>query len=432
MILLTQQSGFLKPIAWVLGKIFNGLFELVYVIDKAWSGVNLPIIGICVILFTIIVKLLMLPLTIKSQRFSKLSSMMNPELQAIQKKYKDKKDTDSMMKMNAETKAVYAKYGASPSAGCLPLLIQLPIMFALYRVIYKIPGYVTKISSLCTDIRNDIMGVDGGREIVQGIGKAYKSLDLKGTTTSDINSFIDKAYTLSSTQWNKIVNTLSDKGFTDAAASIKAASTKLINMTNFCGINLNDAPGFKWSLALIIPVLAGVTQFISAQLTMSKNKVKDGKADDDAMAGSMKAMNYVMPLISVFFCISLPSCIGIYWITSSVVQIVIQIIVNAQIDKMDPEQMMQANIDKVNAKRAKKGLPPQKIANTASTYVEEVKRQEARDARKAERDKEMADSTDYYKSAGKPGSLAAKANMVKMYNERNEKNKTDNKNKNNK
>ena len=81
----------------------------------------------------------MMPLTVKQQKFSKLSAKMNPELQAIQSKYKNKKDNDSMMKMNEETKAVYKKYGVSPSGSCLQLVIQLPILWALYRVIYNFP-----------------------------------------------------------------------------------------------------------------------------------------------------------------------------------------------------------------------------------------------------------------------------------------------------
>lgn len=86
----------------------------------------------------------MMPLTIKQQKFSKLSAKMNPELQAIRNKYKNRTDTDSQMQMNAETQAVYAKYGVSPTGSCLQLFIQMPILFALYEVIYSIPSFVTK------------------------------------------------------------------------------------------------------------------------------------------------------------------------------------------------------------------------------------------------------------------------------------------------
>lgn len=102
-------------------------------------------IGLCIILFTILIYVLMLPMTIKQQKFSKLSAQMNPELQKIQKKYKGKQDQVSMMKMNEETREVYAKYGVSPTGSCLPLLIQFPILFALYRVIWNVPAYVAGV-----------------------------------------------------------------------------------------------------------------------------------------------------------------------------------------------------------------------------------------------------------------------------------------------
>ena len=107
-IVLTKYSGFiLGPIARVLGVLMEGIFNILNII-------GIPNIGLSIIIFTIVIYLLMMPLTIKQQKFSKLSAKMNPELQAIQAKYKNKKDNDSMMAMNEETRAVYAKYGVSP------------------------------------------------------------------------------------------------------------------------------------------------------------------------------------------------------------------------------------------------------------------------------------------------------------------------------
>ena len=123
-ILTTYQGAFLGPIARLLGKILEAIY---YVL----SLVGIENVGICIILFTFIVNTLMFPLQIKQQKFSKMSSRMNPELQAIQKKYKNKKDQASQQKMSLETQAVYQKYGVSPASGCLPLLITFPILFAL-------------------------------------------------------------------------------------------------------------------------------------------------------------------------------------------------------------------------------------------------------------------------------------------------------------
>ena len=138
-VLLTRTGGILGPIASILGWVMDRLFAI--------TGVfGIENIGLCIILFTIVVKLLMLPLTIKQQKSSKLMAVMQPELQAIQKKYKGKEnDQKAMMMMQTESKAVYEKYGTSMTGGCLPLLIQLPIILALYRVIYNIPAYVNTV-----------------------------------------------------------------------------------------------------------------------------------------------------------------------------------------------------------------------------------------------------------------------------------------------
>lgn len=411
MILLTTQTGFLKPIAWLLGQIFNGLFNLIYNI-AGWfteEPYHVPIIGISVILFTIIVRLILLPMTIKQQKFSKLSSLMNPELQEIQAKYKDKRDQVSMMNMQAETKAVYEKYGTSPTGGCLTMLIQLPIMFALYRVIYKIPGYVTKIRDLCGGIADKIMGT--------GDDWATKLDAIKGISVSASTgkaTLIDKIYNLSPEKWSEVQNAFSSVDFGNAYDQIHGYN-------NLFGISLTQAPGWRLSWALIIPILAGLTQWLSVKLMENKNNVNVGSQNDQqaGMASSMKVMNTIMPILSAVFCVSFASCIGLYWIASSVVQIVVQLVINKKMNNKDVDEIVKENIEKANIKRAKKGLPPVKISNVTSKYVEQVHKMEARENRKEERDKEIKESTSYYNTSAKPGSLAAKANMVKMFNEKN-------------
>lgn len=411
MILLTTQTGFLKPIAWLLGQIFNGLFNLIYNIAEWFTDkpYHVPIIGISVILFTIIVRLILLPMTIKQQKFSKLSGLMNPELQEIQAKYKDKRDQVSMMNMQAETKAVYEKYGTSPTGGCLTMLIQLPIMFALYRVIYKIPGYVTKIRELCGGIADKITG--------SGDDWATKLDAINGISVSASTgraTLIDKIYNLSPEKWSEVQNAFSSVDFGNAFDQIHGYN-------NLFGISLTQAPGWRLSWALIIPILAGLTQWLSVKLMENKNNVNVGSQNDQqaGMASSMKVMNTIMPILSAVFCVSFASCIGLYWIASSVVQIIVQLVINKKMNNKDVDEIVKENIEKSNIKRAKKGLPPVKISNVTSKYVEQVHKMEARENRKEERDKEIKESTSYYNTSAKPGSLAAKANMVKMFNEKN-------------
>ena len=123
LLFLTQVSNpILAPFAWVMGKILNLIYLLV---DK----LGIPNIAICIILFTIVMKMLTLPLTIKQQKSAKVSAKMQPEIQAIQEKYRgiDRSDRNAMMRMTEEQQAVYRKYGSSPFGGCLPLILMFII-----------------------------------------------------------------------------------------------------------------------------------------------------------------------------------------------------------------------------------------------------------------------------------------------------------------
>ena len=139
---LTAYPGsILGPIAKVLGWIMNGIYDIVYHLTGVES------VTISIVIITILIYTCLLPLTIKQQKFSKLSQKMQPELQAIQKKYNGKKDQASMMAMQEETQAVYEKYGVSMMGSCVQMLIQMPLLFALYRVFLNVPAYVSGVKN---------------------------------------------------------------------------------------------------------------------------------------------------------------------------------------------------------------------------------------------------------------------------------------------
>ena len=132
----------MNPIEKLMGFIMNGIYECLYFIGVKDVGWN---IVLSTVFFTILIYMLLLPMTIKQQKFSRISAVMNPEIQKIQEKYKGKTDQASMMKMQEETKAVYKKYGSSPSSGCLGSLIQLPFLFALWPVMRNVSEHVGRI-----------------------------------------------------------------------------------------------------------------------------------------------------------------------------------------------------------------------------------------------------------------------------------------------
>ncbi|MCD8224934.1 MAG: YidC/Oxa1 family membrane protein insertase [Clostridiales bacterium] len=428
-LVLTKTSSFiLGPISSILGVIMDMLFRFT-------STFGILNIGLCIILFTIAVKLILLPFTISQQKSSKLMAIMQPELQAIQNKYKNKKDNDSMMKMNVETRAVYEKYGYSMTGGCLQLIIQLPILFALYRVIYNIPAYVVSVKEYFMNVVYAITNVADANALTEGAGAALLQFatdhgvnlsgvsaigDLTGVTGEALgNKMVDILYKLNPSQWADL-----STAFPEAASVITENAAAIEKMNSFLGINLATNPwqGFMPNPAWIIPILAGLSQWYSAKL-MTANQSASQQDENNTSAQMMKQMNITMPLISLFFCFTFPAAIGIYWVASSVLQIVQQLLINQYLNKIDLDEMIKKNIEKANKKREKKGLPPQRINQNASASLKNIQaaaeREEQIIAEKKEKTSEqIKESTDYYNKNAKPGSLAAKANMVARYNEK--------------
>ena len=400
-------NAIIMPIAQVLGYIFDLLFE-------ALSFLHIGNVAIAIILFTIIVKLCMLPLSIKQQKLAKLNSVMSREIKAINEKYKDKKnDQNAMMKMQEETKAVYEKYGVSQMGGCVQMLIQMPILLALYQVFRFIPLYITQLKNLFTAFLTDnggIMSASGYTDTMKQFGENIDWTNVN-TAITEINKF-------STENWDALRNAF--PAFSDIIANSHAS---LEQMNTFLGINMSQEPGFGLTLAFLIPVLSGLSQFISVKVAQGNTPVDD----DNPMAASMRMTTYIFPLMSAFIAISVPAGLGLYWIATSVIQTIITVFINRYYDKKGAETIVKKNVEKRNKKRAKKGLPPETIAKNATVSTKNVNREKAvksLEQRKAENEKkvkEIKESAQYYKTA-KPGSLAEKAGMVAKYNEKSSKN----------
>jgi YidC/Oxa1 family membrane protein insertase len=417
---LTQSNWFIiGPIAKVLGFLMNWIYEFLDLI-------GIPNIGIAIILFTIIIKALMLPLSIRQQKFSKLNTVMQPEIQAIQEKYKnlDKnspKYNQMLMQEQEDMKMVYQKYGTSPTGGCLQLLIQMPILFALYQVIYKIPGYVTKIYNIYKPVAEGLVGISGyWTEELQSLASQNEINVSKFEGYSDtqkLKHIIDMFYNFSKSEWSQFTDM-----FPQLTDLINQALPQINRINYFLGVDLATPPSQQLWPGIFIPILAGLTQWLSSKMV---EQPQDN--DDNGTAATMKTMNIIMPLISVVFCFTLSAGLGVYWIASAVVQIIIQLIVNKYMETVDINKMVEENVQKANAKRVKRGQKP--IRAQAAMNVHTIEEQEeARKKKETEiRERTSAHiekSTEYYKSTNtKKGKLASRANMVQQYNEKHEKNR---------
>ena len=412
---LTNAGSILGPIATVLGYVMDILFRFT-------SSFGVFNVGLCIILFTIVMKTLMIPLTIKQQKTTKLMSVMNPEIQAIQKKYKGKSDQESMQRQNVEIQAVYEKYGTSMTGGCLPLLIQMPILLALYRVIYNIPAYVPSVRVYFDNVVTPLMGQADYAQKLQEITNIATACGgkLDKFDFTNANRLVDMLYKFSTSQWGEL------QALFPAISDVIGQNAAVVErMNTFLGLNMAEAPGWVPSFAWIIPVLAAVSQWFSTKL-MSGNQPSTSADAENPMAQSMKTMTTTMPLFSAFICITMPAGLGIYWIATSVVTIIQQLIVNAYMDKVNIDDMIAKNLEKVNKKRAKQGLPPAKVTQNATASLKAIKAEEekekaAEEVKKEKIAKQIEESSKYYNTNAKPGSLASKAAMVQKYNEAHDK-----------
>lgn len=343
---LTQYNGqILGPIAKVLGYIFSAIYHLL-------SQIGIENAAVTIILFTFFVNLLMMPLTIKQQKFSKMQSKMQPEMAKIQEKYKGKKDNASMYAQQEEMKALYEKYGTSPTGGCLPMIVTMIVFFALYRVIYAIPAYVPQIKEIYEQVANVAAGNESALNYILDAGK-----DLKITAVSwdsmtvdmlkeNTNYIIDAFTKFGRSNWDAL-----SVLFTGNDGEIVSEGANHIMKVNsiFGDLNLAETPLAKPFPGLILPILSVIAQYIQTHLVMSKQKMN---TEDPTMA-SMNMMNKVMPIMSGFICLGFPIGNGIYLVSSSVFRIIQQLLVNKSMDNMDVDAEIEKNMTKAQKKREK-------------------------------------------------------------------------------
>lgn len=416
-ILMTQVSTpIIGQAAWLLGKVMDGIYR---VMNGVFGIQNL---GVCIILLTVIIYMLMLPLTIRQQKFSKMSAAMNPELQKVQKKYQGKKDQVSMQKMQEETQMVYDKYGISPTGGCLSMLIQLPFLWAMWYVIRSIPAYVSQVKEVYMPLVEGITTTDGWQKVMETIGEAQPILmDPSKYDYTQTNILIDVLYKFQASTWETLA-----ENFPSLESVINSTVEQLNHMNYFLGLNIAEAPltmikeGFAAGTfgvaiaALLIPILAGLTQYFSVKMVPQNS---NGSEQSSQMEATMKSMNITMPLLSVFMCFTMPTGLGIYWITSALVRMVQNFFINKHLSKIPMEELVKKNMEKAAKKRENKNQVDaknvnemaQKKAKKISDYVRSAEELKAKEDKLAEARRKNENA--------KEGSLASKANMVKRFND---------------
>ena len=294
-----EKGGFWDGLLSVIGKILNWI--------TTYLGFGVYVIGIC--LFAILVEILMLPFSIKQQKNSIKQATLRPKEMAIKNKYKGRNDQPTMQKMQAEIQELYQRENFSPYSGCLPLLVQLPIIMALYNIVidplHYVLGQGANVTSALTTFATASPAAGG---LGLSLGSNRGTIELLSLLKENGENIIEA---LEKFQYYNFSN--------EALASLEGAVGMIPNF-NLFGLNLGLTPSFDnlaggyWVL-LLVPVLTFVTYFFSSKINrkfMYQPATNDG-VDARQQACSNSMMDVTMPAMSAFFTMAVPAVIGVYW-----------------------------------------------------------------------------------------------------------------------
>ncbi len=360
--------------------------------ESIWDIINIPmgyvmrflnnISGnqyiIALFLFAIFIEILLIPLGISQQKNSIKQARLRPKEMAIRKKYAGRDDQVTQQKITEEIQALYQKEGFSPFSGCLPLLIQMPVLLALYYIVLNPLKYICRLS---TDAINNVITV-----VKNFTGKNYdatRTIDLMDDVRVIINEHgIDPFKSI--------------EGFAEKITS----AADLPELSVF-GLNLAGTPSFtNFDWLLLVPVLTFVAYFFSMKLNR-KFSYQATTAQDKQTGCSNKMMDVTMPLMSVWICFMVPAAVGIYWIFKSIIGVLKQFVLHKAMptpvfteeDYKAAEKEYGAKPEKAPKKnssgkpvRSLHHIDDEDFADTAPAAAERRAREEAAEAKEPDTD----------------------------------------------
>ena len=303
------------PVTSVLRPILDTTFNMV-------SSTGGLAFGLAIILFTFLVRILMIPLAMKQFKSMAKMQALQPEMEKIKNKYGNKKDPEVQQKMNAEIQTLYATHKVNPLTGCLPLLVQLPIFIALnhmtqhsYKFVSHIGRMYEELGSKTLEIMRDVPGFSEALfplvfpKVPNGMAIDY----------SQLTDLLKVFNTFRIEDWNNFLAIVPAEFQADFIEML----TRKDDLEHFFGINLVENSGYVLP-GVIIPILCAVTSFLTTYLMNKKSTLTGPQAEMQR-----KMLLYVMPPLMGWFTISFPAGVGLYWISSSVFQIFQQLYINS-------------------------------------------------------------------------------------------------------
>ncbi len=296
--------------------------------------------GVAIILFAVLTKVLLFPLGIKGEKSRLQQVAMQPKVNALQQKFKGNTRDP---KYNEELQALYNAEGFSPFAGCLPQLIQLPIILGLWNAIRQPLTYISGLGQKTLYTVVHTLYDNGVASIVTEVEK-YASNGVLDP---------DKVVSWLKSSEIRLATIIGEGSNMELLSGVLPENFELLNMS-FFGLNLGMKPSDYGLLALttLIPILSGVTSFLGSFIIQKINGTSDNSQN-----GSMNMLLYTMPLISIWLGYSFPIGVGIYWIASNLLN------------------MLQSLVLKLVVKPAEKEVKKKKEKKLNYTQIEKMKRE---------------------------------------------------------
>ena len=300
------------PIASFLGAIINFVFGIISSFSPANS------LGWSIIVLTLVARTLMLPLGFKSQKSMVSMQKITPEVNKIREKYGTSKDPEIQRKMNAEIQALYAKHKVNPLSGCLPLLIQMPIFFALSFLFRQSYLFIGGIGDIYKQLGESILQIDGWESWFMEIARVkipenmmpfQAGIDLVHTPVNEFENLLKLLNRFNLADWNRVLENAGGM-----RGTIEALFNTKVGIETFFGINLVENSGMGWP-GILIPILTAATTFLSSYIMNKTNPASDPSAQSQ-----QKIMMMVMPVMMIFMTVNMSAGVGLYWIVSSVYQ----------------------------------------------------------------------------------------------------------------
>lgn len=324
--------------------------------------------GVAILLFTVIVKMCLMPLTVKQQKSMLKTQKLQPLLNDLQRKYANDKD-----KLNQETMKLYQKYQVNPMSGCLPMVIQLPILMALYWVVKQPIIYIMGVGG--DDIWRIVSAIEEWRVAnPEPVNQLLASMNM-----DSFNAFLETSppfkmfgqYEIQVArflhEYPEIMNShwITETGRTYTLIDFNLLGIDLSqtpDMMGLLGLVLGKLPdgGINWNTIglWLIPLLAGGSSYLTSKISQNMQPQQPVQRDENGeeKPNTMKTMMIMMPLISAWIAFTLPAAIGFYWILSSIIQILQQIVINkvAKVDLTDEDVKEEMENAKKNRKKRKK------------------------------------------------------------------------------